>query len=170
MFAPTLNIPAPLISMFLTDYADIFGAAAEDNNQSPPREIVVPPSADQGEMRSPRQQMFSDLSTPSYGQQAFPISNGQRQQSMMPPQSGYEPGYMQMRPGYELPAGSYQESGYGSLNRAMQGNGRDVKAKRRESGMLLMNMGMGNGPRNPNLQHLREQGNSNRMREDDLYG
>ncbi|KAL9096205.1 MAG: hypothetical protein Q9165_001728 [Trypethelium subeluteriae] len=70
VFAPTLNIPAPLISLFLTDHDYIFGDAI-DEAQSPLQEVSVePPSPDS--IRSPRRQMFSDLPTPGYNTTSFP--------------------------------------------------------------------------------------------------
>src|SRR5690349_21199508 len=64
VFAPTLNIPAPLISFFLTDYPDIFGAPI-DEASSPIHELRNN-SSNLGDdaIRSPRRQMFSDLPTP----------------------------------------------------------------------------------------------------------
>ncbi|KAK5140524.1 hypothetical protein LTR04_002957, partial [Oleoguttula sp. CCFEE 6159] len=71
VFAPTLNIPAPLISMFLTEFNLIFGNAVDE---APPsvNEITVTASPPTPEaIRSPRKQMFSDLPTPSYHKTQF---------------------------------------------------------------------------------------------------
>lgn len=85
VFSPTLNIPAPVFSMFLTDFDAIFGAS-----RNPPSEATpVPLAADllptttttttttgaadllPEDIRSPRRQMFTDLPTPAYNQTAF---------------------------------------------------------------------------------------------------
>ncbi|KAF1998020.1 hypothetical protein P154DRAFT_578307 [Amniculicola lignicola CBS 123094] len=170
VFAPTLNIPAPLISLFLTDYPDIFGSAL-DEASSPIREIQIstPPLGDDA-IRSPRHQMFSDLPTPAYNETTFksfqapsnfPMPGGQQQlqlpQQSQQPQSqsqqqrqyaGYDTGFIPLHPSYDAPAyePQYQNNeGFGSLNGALQqpGTAREQKQRRRESGMLLMNMGMG---------------------------
>ncbi|KAF2752782.1 RhoGAP-domain-containing protein, partial [Pseudovirgaria hyperparasitica] len=67
VFAPTLNIPAPLISLLLTEYSDIFGHVPQpDEMARQPREITVTaPPEDSDAIRSPRHQMFSNLPTPA---------------------------------------------------------------------------------------------------------
>ncbi|EMD61931.1 hypothetical protein COCSADRAFT_95836 [Bipolaris sorokiniana ND90Pr] len=71
VFAPTLNIPAPLISFFLTDFPDIFGTAL-DEASSPIHEIRNDTShLGDDAIRSPRRQMFSELPTPSYNDTSF---------------------------------------------------------------------------------------------------
>jgi len=189
VFAPTLNIPAPLISFFLTDFADIFGAAL-DEASSPIHEIRNNSShLGDDAIRSPRRQMFSDLpNTPAYNQTSFqrppyepqaqqaqqyqplaaPSYEPQTQQvqpfaapSYPPPQppqfpqphqqqqhpnAGYDSGFIPLRPSYDAPTYEqpYQGEGYGSLNGAVQsGSAREQRQRRRESGMLLMNMNMG---------------------------
>ncbi|KAF1846024.1 RhoGAP-domain-containing protein [Cucurbitaria berberidis CBS 394.84] len=186
VFAPTLNIPAPLISFFLTDYADIFGTAL-DEASSPIHEIRNNASnLGDDAIRSPRRQMFSDLPTPAYNETTFqqrfdrqpPNFQASATPSYPPPQppqqqqqqqqqaqySGYESGFIPIRPIYETPAYEqpYQGEGYGSLNGAIQtGTAREQRQRRRESGMLLMNMGMGaprkgsngsNPPANPRME------------------
>ncbi|KAH4055990.1 hypothetical protein HBH49_047780 [Parastagonospora nodorum] len=164
VFAPTLNIPAPLISFFLTDFADIFGTAL-DEASSPIHEIRSNSHLGDEAIRSPRRQMFSDLPTPAYNQTSFQQHYDRPSQqfqplaapSYPPPQppqqsqgqnTGYDAGFIPMRPSYEAP--SYEQpyqggEGYGSLNGAVQsGSAREQRQRRRESGMLLMNMG---GPR-----------------------
>jgi RalA-binding protein 1 len=165
VFAPTLNIPAPLISFFLTDFADIFEHAL-DEASSPIHEIRGNNShLGDDAIRSPRRQMFSDLPTPAYNQTSFqqhydrppqqfqsltapsypPSQPPQLQQN---PHPNYEAGFIPMRPSYETPSYElpYQGGeGYGSLNGAIQsGSAREQRQRRRESGMLLMTM---SGPR-----------------------
>jgi len=163
VFAPTLNIPAPLISFFLTDFVDIFGEAL-DEASSPIHELRNNSTyLGDDAIRSPRRQMFSDLPTPAYNQTSFqqPYGNHPQQYQPLaapsypppqPPQQqqshGYDSGFTPLRPSYEAAyEQQYQGDGYGSLNGAVQsGSAREQRQRRRESGMLLMNMGMG-GPR-----------------------
>lgn len=176
VFAPTLNIPAPLISFFLTDFPDIFGAPI-DEASSPIHEIRTSTSQTGDEIRSPRRQMFSDIPTPAYNETTFqqpfqpapsqrqdrppssfpmglappshpPPQPPQQQQPQQQPQyGGYETGFIPLRPSYEAPAYEQQYQrveGFGSLNSAMKGgSAREQRQRKRESGMLLMNMGMG---------------------------
>jgi RalA-binding protein 1 len=191
VFAPTLNIPAPLISFFLTDFPDIFGTAL-DEASSPIHEIRNN-STHLGDdaIRSPRRQMFSDLPTPGYNQTSFQQHQYDRQPQQeqrqtqqynplnglpapsypppQPPGQGYESGFIPMRPSYDTP--SYDQpyqggEGYGSLNGSVQsGNAREQRQRRRESGMMLMNMGgntrkpgpnynSSNGQRDPRVNPL----------------
>ena len=71
VFSPTLNIPAPLFAMFLTDFDAIFDKPAE-RESVPSIEIereegTLTPE----DIRSPRRQMFTDLPTPMYNQDSF---------------------------------------------------------------------------------------------------
>jgi RalA-binding protein 1 len=174
VFAPTLNIPAPLISMFLTDYADIFGASA-DEAHSPIQEIVAVPQRDQSpEIRSPRHQMFSDIPSPTYNQTAFnpapshfPMPGGVVRAEMASP---YDTGFIPMRPSYESTT-TPNENSFASMNSTMRvpPHPKDIKAKRRESSMLYMNTPMNsmaaamNKPRQGSLPHL---GNQHVVREE----
>jgi len=185
VFAPTLNIPAPLISFFLTDFTDIFGMAL-DEASSPIHEIRNDSYvSDDIAIRSPRRQMFSEVPTPGYNDTTFnqrmerpppSYQGGHSAPNYPPPQppqqqqqqqqqhhhqqqqhqqqryhqsqhNGYESGFIPMRQTYEAPPYEQpynQGEGYGSLNGAIQpGSGREQRQRKRESGMLLMNMGMG---------------------------
>ncbi|KAL5114762.1 Rho GTPase activating protein [Pleosporales sp. CAS-2024a] len=165
VFAPTLNIPAPLISFFLTDFADIFDTAL-DEASSPIHEIRGNARLGDEAIRSPRRQVFSDVPTSAYNEtsvqqlydrppQQFQLAAAPSYPPPQPPQQpqgqtvGYGAGFIPMRPSYE--PSSYEQlyqggEGYGSLSGAMQsGSAREQRQRRRESGMLLMTMG---GPRN----------------------
>jgi RalA-binding protein 1 len=161
VFAPTLNIPAPLISFFITDYPDIFGAAL-DEASSPIHELRTNASfLGDDAIRSPRRQMFSDLPTPAYNQTTFQHYDRPPQQfqslaappyeSSQPPQQqmqngNNDSGFIPMRPSYDAAPYEqpYQGEGFGSLNAAAQaGTAKEQRQRRRESGMLLMNMNMG---------------------------
>ncbi|KAF2994828.1 hypothetical protein E8E13_002825 [Curvularia kusanoi] len=192
VFAPTLNIPAPLIAFFLTDFLDIFGSPL-DEASSPIHEIRINNNhLGDDAIRSPRRQMFSDLPTPAYNETSFPqrfdrrppqFPDSNHAPSYPPPQppqfqhergrnGSYDAGFIPLRPSYDTPQyeQAYQNGdGYGSLNSAVQGNSREQRQRRRESGMLLMNMGMGgrrkdsNGSSGSSHQRLREDARANPM-------
>lgn len=155
VFAPTLNVPAPLISSFVEDQPAIFGAPV-DEADSPiathdgTHSASQPPSLD---LRSPRKQMFSDLPTPAYTQTSFDNT-----------------GMAPMHPTYA----SYQmapqgDGAYGSLNDALRSptvynsssNGvpssREQKAKKRESSMLGFALGSAGLPKKSSMSRLREE-------------
>lgn len=165
VFAPTLNIPAPLISMFLTDFPDIFGVPV-DEAVSPIHELIVPvPAAHPEAVRSPRHQMFSDLPTPAYNQTSFypQASAGSVQQQALGRgvyPVGNDTGFIPMQPSYETPG--YRELGVAEgaagdgVVAAAQVAAKDGKAKRRESGMALANRGLV-AQRKSSFQRLREE-------------
>ena len=191
VFAPTLNIPAPLIAFFLTDFVDIFGSPL-DEASSPIHEIRANTThLGDDAIRSPRRQMFSDLPTPAYNETSFqqrfdrpppqlqdrappsyPAPPPPQQQQERGRNGSYDSGFIPMRPSYDAPQyeQAYQNGeGYGSLNSAVQGNSREQRQRRRESGMLLMNMGMGgqrkgsNGSSASSNQRVREDARTNPM-------
>ncbi|KAK5133094.1 hypothetical protein LTR08_008204 [Meristemomyces frigidus] len=146
VFAPTLNVPAPLISSFVEDQNVIFGPPL-DEPESPisATEVTAPPAST--DFRSPRKQMFSDLPTPGYQQTTFQPIGGPH---------GADTGMIPMQPSY----GNYQmasqgEGGYGSLNDALRSptvynaassglpTPREGKTRRRESAMMMLNPGAG---------------------------
>ncbi|KAF2090496.1 RhoGAP-domain-containing protein [Saccharata proteae CBS 121410] len=170
VFSPTLNIPPPLVSFFITDYDDIFGAPHSedgDHGASPVQEITVTAPLTPESIRSPRHQMFSDIPTPAYSQTSFPQQQDRSGGSVRAagPENNQDTGFIPMQPTYDNNTSQIYNAlhqqgidGYGSLNGALHpGNSRDAKAKRRESGMLLMNMGMDRGAnRKSSMQRLRE--------------
>lgn len=124
VFAPTLNIPAPVFSMFLTDFDAIFGdAGASPSGQGqqgqtgsgpgpgvPTVELTVDHSLSPDEIRSPRHQMFSDIPTPSYNQTSFrgdqgpasgPGSASGPGPGMYQPYPGNDTGFISMQPSYD---------------------------------------------------------------------
>jgi RalA-binding protein 1 len=205
VFAPTLNLPGPLISLFVEEKARIFGqpydeATSPIANQSSPTSSHATPT----DLRSPRKQMFSDLPTPAYNQTSFqPMhfgGNPSRGQPYTNASSSYDNnnnnnnhGMAPMQPQTYAPyqMAPHGEGGFGSLNDALRapnaynpapssspqnggdyssdysnnGGGannqllmtpRDVKAKRRESGMLAAGQMMSPGKK-PSLSRLREE-------------
>lgn len=119
VFSPTLNIPAPVFAMFLTDFDAIFGAepaetVAPTQDQIRTVELSVPNQLTADDIRSPRHQMFSDLPTPAYHQTTFPEGPPPAQfpnQVPMQPSSNLNPpananlttntGFIPMQPSYE---------------------------------------------------------------------
>lgn len=148
VFAPTLNIPAPLIQLFLTDFPSIFGEPIEEH-KSPIREITVslPPQSSDS-IRSPRHQYHSDLPTPAYNQAGFGQQAATGFQplgaSTNPNRNTYTPmrqpdnGYM-APPAFNLPQGG--PDSYNSLNAPSQPIS---KKGRRESSMMGVNLGLMN--------------------------
>ncbi|KAJ5961078.1 uncharacterized protein N7479_008228 [Penicillium vulpinum] len=149
VFAPTLNIPAPVFSMFLTDYDSIFGDNTDSSLVKPARELTVENTLSPDDIRSPRHQMFSDLPTPSYQQTSFRTTNdvnGPSDGSRTHQDTGFTP----MQPSYDQPASSRHEqynqlpgagTSYSSLNGMLVPSSEDTrsaKTKRRESSMLFM--------------------------------
>lgn len=168
VFAPTLNVPGPLISSFVEDQARIFGPPI-DEAESPivTQNVSAPMSTD---LRSPRKQMFSDLPTPAYNQTSFQSFGQLHGHQSQDSHGSADTGMIPVRPSYA----SYQmapqgDGGYGSLNDALRSptvfgaassgtpTARDVKAKRRESGMMLMSSNAGQVPKKPSMSRLREE-------------
>lgn len=165
VFSPTLNIPAPVFSMFLTDFDAIFGEEPEDTNVTPPEVSITEPLTPE-DIRSPRRQMFSDIPTPSYAQDSFSHLPQQKIQ-----QPSYEPfpqtlhadndiGMIPLQPSYETST-SFAPSKIavqpGPTPRKPSGDSA-VKARRRESSMLLMSGGLGGSQRKSSMPMLRGNG------------
>ncbi|OQE46320.1 hypothetical protein PENCOP_c001G05874 [Penicillium coprophilum] len=146
VFAPTLNIPAPVFSMFLTDYDSIFGD--NDSRVAKPMELTVENNLSPDDIRSPRHQMFSDLPTPSYQQTSFRTAgdgNGPSDSARTHHDTGFTP----MQPSYDQPTSRHEQynqppgagAPYNSLNGMLVPSSEDTrstKTKRRESSMLFM--------------------------------
>jgi RalA-binding protein 1 len=167
VFAPTLNIPAPLIQLFLTDYPAIFGDEVEEEKMSPIKEMQAAnsPSSSDG-IRSPRHQMFSDLPTPAYNQSGFgqqaalpgfqPLAPAQSNRNTYAPRSQFGDSGFPAPPVYQ--AGGAGE--FASLNALSAGGGEGVSKKnRRESSMMGMNFGVVN-QRQTSRQTLRDTSSS----------
>ncbi|KAL8952432.1 MAG: hypothetical protein Q9222_001667 [Ikaeria aurantiellina] len=133
VFSPTLNIPAPVFSMFLTDFDAIFG---EEPRMAPaaPMEVSINEPLTPEDIRSPRRQMFSDIPTPSYNQTQF----SQKSSYEHLPESNQrsnDVGFVPMQPSYEAQVVPGPE--LRATNRTLAPDSA-VKARRRESSMLLM--------------------------------
>ncbi|EGP85701.1 uncharacterized protein MYCGRDRAFT_86888 [Zymoseptoria tritici IPO323] len=114
VFSPTLNVPGPLISLFVEEQHRIFGDELPLSESSTPTSSATRHSpASSTDLRSPRKQMFTDLPTPAYNQTAFQHGPGGApldDTGMVPLNPAYA--YHQMAP-------------------------QDAKAKRRESSLLV---------------------------------
>ncbi|KAJ5774638.1 hypothetical protein N7457_009534 [Penicillium paradoxum] len=149
VFAPTLNIPAPVFSMFLTDYDSIFGDADPSSNKPATTDLAVENALSPDDIRSPRHQMFSDLPTPSYQQTSF-RNTGDVNCPPEGPRTPYDTGFIPMQPSYDQATSSRHEqynqspddsAPYSSLNGMLGPTSEDTrsaKTKRRESSMLFM--------------------------------
>jgi RalA-binding protein 1 len=140
VFSPTLNIPAPVFSMFLQEYDSIFGVDPDEKTPSPKEISASAPSLTPEDIRSPRRQMFSELPTPSYRQDRF-TSTPEPYQHPGYDQRQIDTGFIPLRQSYEQP-GHEQYSmppHGGSLNGAVAYNDQQaLKSRRRESSMFMM--------------------------------
>ncbi|KAL4776214.1 hypothetical protein BDW60DRAFT_79979 [Aspergillus nidulans var. acristatus] len=142
VFAPTLNIPAPVFSLFLTEYDEIFNDAQEPTVV----DLVVDNPLTPEDIRSPRRQMFSDIPTPAHNQMTFPRpGDGPDEYS-----SHHDTGFIPMQPSYETFAAdrsppdraeTYYSQPPAAVSRTLapeSDSNRNAKAKRRESNILFM--------------------------------
>lgn len=134
VFSPTLNIPAPVFSMFLTEFDAIFGEGLEQISTTS-SEVATNEPLTPEDIRSPRRQMFSDIPTPSYNQPNFPQASS-RQPQAQPNSNENETGFVSLRPSYE---GQVVPGPEPSSNSRSLAPDSAIKARRRESSMLLMN-------------------------------
>ncbi|KAH8693519.1 putative Rho GTPase activator [Talaromyces proteolyticus] len=147
VFAPTLNMPAPVFSLFLTEYDSIFGELSEPIKTSG-LEVKAPALED---VRSPRHQVFpgTGISTPSYGQTSFFVSDDVDTQSSQDfIKSKYDTGFVPMVQTYDKPRPvpdprPRQQDNLHHMTRMLDPNetSRSAKAQRRESSMLFMDLG-----------------------------
>lgn len=165
VFSPTLNIPAPVFSMFLTEFDTIFGETP-DGTAIPSLEVTSSEPLTPEDIRSPRRQMFSDIPTPSYTQETFSASphqfshsnhqNPTYEQVLHDSHVDRDTGFVPLQPTYDTPAsqqGSITVPGpeYAVARPRNLAPGGAAKARRRESSMLLM----GSGQRKSSLPMMR---------------
>ena len=163
VFAPTLNIPAPVFAMFLTDFDSIFADEHEEST-APPFELSVTEPLTPEDIRSPRRQMFSEIPTPSYNQPTFPKNAASGEHSGNPSGVNQDTGFIPLQPSYEPPSSRIPshiqvqngpvmaDPDYGVLSRKPGGT-TTTKARRRESSMLLM----GHGQQKASMLGMREE-------------
>ncbi|KAL5332881.1 hypothetical protein BJX70DRAFT_90510 [Aspergillus crustosus] len=153
VFAPTLNIPAPVFSMFLADYEEIFDDVPESNANTVELSVDHPLTPE--DIRSPRHQIFSDIPTPAHNQTTFPRP-GDRSDDV---NSRQDTGFIPMQPTYEVYSQGRSE-GYNQAPAAVSrmlapefDNSRNTKSKRRESNILFMDFN-GDNPHPPSLDNF----------------
>ncbi|KAL8773144.1 MAG: hypothetical protein Q9209_001820 [Squamulea sp. 1 TL-2023] len=134
VFSPTLNIPAPVFAMFLTEFDAIFG---EERAQAAAAsiEVSINEPLTPEDIRSPRKQMFSEIPTPSYKQSTFPQKPSYEQLSRPNP-PGNDTGFVLLQPSYESEVIPGPEPS--STGRSLAPDSA-IKARRRESSMFSMN-------------------------------
>ncbi len=177
VFSPTLNIPAPVFALFLQQYDNIF--TTEPEPQEPTTfEVTVTAPLTPEDIRSPRKQFFQELPTPSYAQQSFPRAQSQAfphpSQNYTPDRSIYDTGFAPIQPSYEqfptmggpeygsraptLAGPSYDQFSSGIVARRQISGDQPTqmsKAKRRESSMFNMGVGVVKKPSNNRLNDSR---------------
>ncbi|KAI9655193.1 MAG: hypothetical protein M1829_000689 [Trizodia sp. TS-e1964] len=105
VFSPTLNIPAPVFAMFLTEFDRIFTEEVDENHS--PLDVSASPPLTPEDIRSPRRQMFQELPTPSYNQSSFPSHHHQHNNN--PPADLRSPRRQMFQ---ELPTPSYNQPNF----------------------------------------------------------
>ena len=169
VFSPTLNIPAPAVSLFLTEFDSIFSQQHEDEpargHQAPAHQQY----SDEYDSRSPRHRPYADVQSPTHNQQSF-VRNGRIQDDQQDMREGSDRhqasadlGMTSMQSSYEarnyvsIPAepatppqplypppdpnhhthNTQQSQPRGNYRMMQPENTTNLKAKRRESSMLL---------------------------------
>lgn len=152
VFSPTLNIPTPVLSLFLTEFDAVFRENPDATN-IPSLEITVSEPLTPEDIRSPRRQMFSDIPTPSYTQDTFSPSNSHLTHSYQQAPSSHtmdarDTGFIPLQPAYETSTSHAQKGSitlpgpeYAVARPRNLPAGGAAKARRRESSMLLMGPG-----------------------------
>ena len=134
VFSPTLNIPAPVFALFLQQYDGIFGHEPENHGQTIEVNVEAPPLTPE-DIRSPRQQKFQTLPTPSYDQQSFPesrapssfpqnLSGFPQPQHYQQERAPYDTGLTPLKPSYESQLQSHRTVGgpeYGNRSGTVAG-------------------------------------------------
>ena len=146
VFSPTLNIPTPVLSMFLTEFDAVFRENLEATT-IPSLEVTASEPLTPEDIRSPRRQMFSDIPTPSYTQDTFSSSNAQLPHFYEPAPGSHtgDTGFIPLQPAYET--STQQDSvtvpgpEYAVARPRNLPAGGAAKARRRESSMLFMGPG-----------------------------
>ncbi len=166
VFSPTLNIPAPVFSMFLTEFDAVFGETLDDSF-IPSLEVTPNEPLTPEDIRSPRRQMFSDITTPSHTQDTF-SSKALQLSNQHGPNPTYEQvmhdshldnntGFVPMQPTYNSQAPQHDSvtvpgPEYAVTRPRNLAPGGAAKTRRRESSMLLM----GAGQRKSSLPMMRD--------------
>jgi len=177
VFSPTLNIPAPVFALFLQQYDGIFGQEPDSHDQRTIEVTVEAPPLTPEDIRSPRNQRFQALPTPSYDQTSFPRAppSFPQPQHYQQNRAGSDTGFTPLQPSYEPQFQTFPTMAgpeYGSRAPTLAGPAYDQfiagnggyrlgvgdaqgtnKSKRRESSMF--GMGLGLGQKKPSGNNLR---------------
>lgn len=180
VFSPTLNIPNPVLGMFLSAFDEIFEKRIPvEEASSIPQLEPTSTSSDAltpEDIRSPRKQMFSDpIPTPSYNQDSFTSNSmnsmlANKHQPAASTHASNDTGFIPMQPAYEnpnlvsVPYNQTQEPNsstvpgpeYAVVRPRNLAPGGTAKSRRRESAMLLM--GGGGVQRKSSLPFMRDDG------------
>lgn len=150
VFSPTLNIPTPVLSMFLTEFDAVFSESFEVTT-IPPLEIATNEPLTPEDIRSPRRQIFSEVPTPSNAQDTFPASKVSYSYDQEPSYHTMDLGdtrFIPLQPAYETSTSQAQQGSvtipgpeYVVARPRNLPAGGAAKARRRESSMLLMGPG-----------------------------
>ncbi|EFW14524.1 hypothetical protein D8B26_006915 [Coccidioides posadasii str. Silveira] len=147
VFAPTLNIPAPVFSMFLTEFDAIFGKHPPIDHGTRTVELTLNNQRlNPEDIRSPRHQMFTDLPTPAYDQNSFEPQRAEEAEDLKR-RGNYTTGFIPLHPTYDPPPVPHQQQDEGTLSHLHSMNGllapgtHATKSKRRESSLLFMDIG-----------------------------
>ncbi len=117
VFSPTINIPAPVLALFLQRYEAIFEAEPEEHDERSSVEVTVTAPLTPEDIRSPRRQQFQELPTPSYNQDSFPRGHAPAAPgSAQPNKAAYDTGFIPVNPSYD--AQPAQGERFGSMNQA----------------------------------------------------
>jgi RalA-binding protein 1 len=178
VFSPTLNIPAPVFALFLQQYDGIFGQEPDSHDRATFEITVEAPPLTPEDIRSPRQQKFQNLPTPSYDQLTFRENQAPSQfpqpQNYQQQRAGYDTGFTPLQPTYEtqfqgfptmggpeyssrastMAAPSYEQFNGGNTGQRQYGLEPQgtTKNKRRESSMF----GLGLGQKKPSSNRLKD--------------
>lgn len=136
VFAPTLNITAPLISHFLSDFNAIFGPAIDTS--FPPHNTDVTNVDTAGALHPPRRQITPEVQTMSF-QSSTGTNNRQIAQAA---HSVNHTGFRPWQPTYDPPMQAHRQDGgfANSLPAPAPGVAEEAKVTKRE---LLQAMGLG---------------------------
>ncbi|KAE8144494.1 hypothetical protein BDV25DRAFT_166698 [Aspergillus avenaceus] len=127
VFAPTLNIPAPVFSMFLTDFEGIF------DNPPGPEEMLGEHPASPNDAHAPQCQPSTEAPTPAHNQTTFRKEGNSCDNNT---NLSFEQSSNRFLDGFNL-----DQANSPALNRMLTPNfeaSRFAKSKRRESSLLFM--------------------------------
>lgn len=151
VFSPTLNIPTPVIDMFVTEFDGIFGDPMEESDV-PSLSSSASQALTADDVRSPRHQMFSDIPTPAYNQTSFAHNQSRPSENTFSDRlhGQQEMGFAPLQPAYNVPEAAPHASTQRADSVTLPGPeyaiarprnlapGNLAKQSRRESSMLLM--------------------------------